>query len=103
MAVVLKPKRSEVASSVPVANDLAVGEIAVNTADKVVYTKTSAGNILQIANYALSDPSLIFPTGDLGDLDASQVDAFGQTLGTSFDSLDTPNGSLSTQDLGALS
>jgi len=103
MAVIIKPKRSETASSTPTTSDLAVGEIAVNTADKVVYTKTSAGNILQIANYALSDPSLIFPTGDLGDLDASQVDAFGQTLGTSFDSLDTPNGSLSTQDLGALS
>ena len=34
MSTVIKVKRSETASSVPTTSDLAVGEIAVNTADK---------------------------------------------------------------------
>ena len=101
MAVIIKPKRSETASSSPTTSDLAVGEIAVNTADKVVYTKTSSGNIVQVANFAQSDPSLTFPTGDLGGLTSSS-DAFGQGLEPTFDSLDTPNGTLTTQDLGAI-
>jgi len=101
MAVIIKPKRSETALSSPTTSDLAVGEIAVNTADKVVYTKTSSGNIVQVANFAQSDPSQTFPTGDLGSLSSSS-DAFGQTLTSTFDSLDTPNGTLTTQDLGAI-
>jgi hypothetical protein len=102
MAVILKPKRSETASSAPTTSDLAVGEIAINTADRAVYTKTSSGNVVQIANFAEADPSLVFPTGDLGNLSSSQ-DSFGQTLVATFDSLDTPNGTLTTQDLGTLS
>jgi len=102
MAVIIKPKRSEDSGSTPTASDLAVGEIAVNTTDKTIYTKNSSGNVVKIANYAEADPTLVFPTGDLGGLTSSQ-DAFGQVIGTTFDSLDTPNGTLTTQDLGALS
>lgn len=102
MAIVIKPKRSETASSAPTTSDLAVGELAVNTADKVIYTKSSSGNIIQLANFAVADPSLTFPTGDLGDLSSLNTDSFGQTIGSSFDSLDTPPGTLTTQDLGAL-
>jgi len=102
MAIVIKPKRSETASSAPTTSDLAVGELAVNTADKVIYTKSSSGNIIELANFAVADPSLTFPTGDLGDLSSLNTDSFGQTIGSSFDSLDTPSGTLTTQDLGAL-
>jgi len=48
MAVVLKPKRSETSSSVPTTSDLAVGEIAINTADKKLYIRDSANNIKSI-------------------------------------------------------
>jgi len=34
MAIVLKPKKSETASSVPTTSDLAVGEICMNVADQ---------------------------------------------------------------------
>lgn len=102
MTFILKLKRSETAGSSPTANDLEVGEVAMNTVDQTLFTKTSAGNIVTIANYSLSDPSLTFPTGDLGAL-SSSTDAFGQSLTREFDSLDTPNGTLSTQDLGTLS
>jgi len=101
MAIIIKPKRSEV-SGAPTSEDLEVGEIAINTTDKAIFTKSVNGTIIKIANYAESDPSVTFPTGDLGDLSSAQ-DAFGQDLVSTFDSLDTPNGNLTTQDLGALS
>jgi len=101
MAVIIKPKRSEDSGSIPTTGDLEVGEIAVNTTDKTIYTKTTSGNVIKIANYAEADPSLVFPTGDLGGLSSSS-DAFGQTLVSTFDSLDTPTGNLTTQDLGAI-
>ena len=46
MATVIKPKRSEVALSVPAAGSLAVGEIAMNVTDGKFYTKTS-GNVVK--------------------------------------------------------
>ena len=46
MATVIKPKRSEVSLSVPAANSLAVGEIAMNVTDGKFYTKTS-GNVVK--------------------------------------------------------
>jgi hypothetical protein len=102
MAITIKVKRSETSSALPTASDLAVGEIAMNTADRILYTKDSAGNIIKLSNYAVSDPSLVFPTGDLGGLSGSN-DAFGQSLVANFDNLDTPNGQLTTEDLGDLS
>jgi len=46
MATVIKPKRSETALSIPAANALAVGELAVNVTDGKFYTKTS-GNVVK--------------------------------------------------------
>ena len=46
MATVIKPKRSETALSIPAANALAVGELAVNITDGKFYTKTT-GNIVK--------------------------------------------------------
>ena len=45
MAIVLKPKRSETASSAPTTSDIEVGEIAINTADKKLYIRDSSDNI----------------------------------------------------------
>ncbi len=39
MATKIQLKRSSTASDVPVAGDLAVGEVAVNTADGTLFTK----------------------------------------------------------------
>ena len=46
MSTVFKPKRSEVAASVPTTGQLEVGEIALNITDGKFYTKTS-GNIVK--------------------------------------------------------
>lgn len=50
MATVIKLKKSETASSVPTTSDLAVGEVAVNTADKKIYIRDSSNNIVEVAN-----------------------------------------------------
>jgi len=46
MATVIKPKRSETGSSVPSTSNLAVGEMAVNTADQKIYVRDSSDNIV---------------------------------------------------------
>jgi DNA-binding beta-propeller fold protein YncE len=50
MATVIKLKKSETASSVPTTSNLAVGEVAVNTADQKVYVRDSSDNIVVVAN-----------------------------------------------------
>ncbi len=50
MATVIKLKKSETSSSVPTTSDLAVGEVAVNTADKKIYIRDSGNNIVEVAN-----------------------------------------------------
>ena len=46
MTTVLKPKRSEVAASIPTTGQLEVGEIALNITDGKFFTKTS-GNVVK--------------------------------------------------------
>ena len=41
-------KRSTVAGKVPLSSDLDIGELAVNTADKKLYTKHSNNAVVQI-------------------------------------------------------
>ena len=50
MPIVIKPKRSETASSIPSTSDLAVGELGMNTADQKMYTKNSSNVIVEVAN-----------------------------------------------------
>tara|TARA_B100000085_G_C18554711_1_gene517268 strand:- start:442 stop:648 length:207 start_codon:yes stop_codon:yes gene_type:complete len=50
VATVIKLKKSETSSSVPTTSDLAVGEVAVNTADKKIYIRDSGNNIVEVAN-----------------------------------------------------
>ena len=48
MPTVIKPKRSETALSIPAANSLAVGELAMNVTDGKFYTKTSGGVVKEM-------------------------------------------------------
>ena len=58
MAVILKPKRSETASSVPTTTDIEVGEIAINTADRKLYVRDSNDDIQAIGGgVAVNDGS----------------------------------------------
>lgn len=42
------PKRSSVAAKVPLATDLSVGELAVNLADGLIFTKNASGTVIQL-------------------------------------------------------
>ena len=46
MTTIIKPKRSEVAASVPTTSDLSTGEIAINSTDGKMYIKDS-GNVIR--------------------------------------------------------
>ena len=48
MPTVIKPKRSETASSIPSGGSLEVGEIAMNVTDGKFYTKTSGGVVKEM-------------------------------------------------------
>ena len=49
MANTIQQKRSSVSGKVPTSANLAVGEIAINFADKLIYTKNTTGNVIVIA------------------------------------------------------
>jgi len=49
MATTIIHKKSSVASSIPAAGDLEPGEIAVNLADKKLYSKTTGGTVIELA------------------------------------------------------
>ena len=58
MVAVLKPKKSETASSVPTTGDLAVGEICVNVTDRKIYTRKSDDSIVVIASTTAAGATL---------------------------------------------
>lgn len=111
MAVVIKIKKSETASDAPTTSDLAVGEVALNTADKKIYVRDSNDSIINVSNYTEADQSLIFPTGDYGSVaNALSTDAFGQLVDQIYDlkgdytSVNpTIKMRVATEDLGAFS
>jgi hypothetical protein len=49
MANNIQHKRSSVAGKIPTSANLAVGEIAINFSDKLIYTKNTSGNVIVIA------------------------------------------------------
>lgn len=117
MASVIKIKRSETASALPTTTHLAVGEVALNTADQKIYVRDSNDNIVVVANYSTgitqedldrlaaleaATATIVFPTGDYGNLTALTQDAFGQAISASFDCLTTPAGAVGEKDLGVL-
>ena len=50
MAHVIKPKRSETATSVPQSSDLETHEIAMNVTDGKIYTKAANGSIVTVGS-----------------------------------------------------
>jgi hypothetical protein len=67
MATVVQLKRSETTGVIPTANDIAVGELAVNLADGALYTKRTDGAIIEIG-VSEQVPVFFADEVDLGDL-----------------------------------
>ena len=55
MASVIKLKRSSSAGAIPTASDLEVGEIALNLADGVIYSKDASSNVIRIGEAQLAN------------------------------------------------
>jgi len=64
MASNIKFKRSSVAGKVPTSGQLPVGELAINTADGIVYTQKDDGSIVPIAGAGSSVRNFIFVSKD---------------------------------------
>jgi len=102
MATVIKLKKSETASDAPTTSDLVAGEVALNTADQILYVRDSSNNIVKVSNFSEADQSLVFPTGDYGSVaDSLSTDAFGQQLDKSFDCNTSIKFRLQEVDLGS--
>jgi hypothetical protein len=52
MATTIKIKNSSTTGSVPVAGDLVQGELAVNLADRKIFSKTSGGTVVELSGGA---------------------------------------------------
>ena len=50
-------KKSTVVGKVPLPTDLGIGELAVNTADKKLYTKHSNGSVVLIGTFITISPT----------------------------------------------
>lgn len=72
MTMVLKPKRRETTGA-PSADDLAVGELAINLADGTLYSKNSSNVVVQLKSFE-ADLFSMPDSLDLGDL-TSQTDS----------------------------
>ena len=55
MATVIKLKKSETASDAPTTSDLVAGEVAINTADQILYVRDSGGSIVKVSNFSLNN------------------------------------------------
>lgn len=75
MANVIIPKRSSVASKVPLSTDLQVGEIAVNLADAKIFSKNAAGTVITLGG--TSSTQIVFTGFDGG---TATTTAFDLTL-----------------------
>jgi len=74
MATKIIHKKSSTASSVPAAGSLEPGEIAVNLADKKLYTKTTGGTVIELAD---GDKLAGIEAGATADQTKADIDALG--------------------------
>jgi len=60
MATQIIPKKSSVLGKIPVAGDLAVGELVQNLADHCLYSKDASGNVFRIGTRPVPDKVEVF-------------------------------------------
>lgn len=100
-------KKSSQSDAVPTAGDLFVGELAVNVADKRLYTKDSAGGVVEIGTNPTSITAGSITTETLNattSITSADITSSGLTVsGLSYPDVDGTNGQvLTTNGSGAL-
>jgi len=58
MSNIIKPKRSSIVGKVPTANDMEVGEIALNMADGILYFKNNLNEVKPVVGVSMPIDSL---------------------------------------------
>ena len=66
MGTIVQIKRSETANAIPSVGDIAVGELAVNLADGILYSKKTDGSIIEIGSSNLPDEYYLSSNQDFG-------------------------------------
>lgn len=92
MSNTLQQKRSSVAGKQPLASDLEVGELAINLADKLIFTKDGGGTIIQLGGGGATTNALVknpvagvsqaITIADAADTGLTITPAVGQTADT---------------------
>ena len=77
MATTIIHKKSSVVGRVPLASDLEVGELALNLADKKIYTKQVGGDVIELTSTGLQT--------SLGSWSLGSADAAGWAINESSD------------------
>lgn len=87
MGTKIQLKRTSVPGKVPLSSDIDVGELAINLADKLIYSKDASGSVFPISSGSanVNITTSVYPIGDYGTLSASSTDAFGVTTNYTFD------------------
>ena len=103
MANIFKPKRSSTSSSVPTTGDLTDGELAVNSADKIIYLR-DGGSIVEVANSTSitneADNRVLTATGTAGTINGEANLTFdGSALTVTGDTNVTGNLAVDTNTL----
>jgi hypothetical protein len=74
MGTVVQLKRSETTGSIPAAGDIAVGELAINLADGLLYSKKTDGSIIEVGT--TETPVFFSNSVDLGLLESSSATSY---------------------------
>lgn len=108
---VFKIKRSSVPGKVPLSTELEIGELAINLADELLFSKNTSNTVFAIGG-STSNTSLetilltlfSFPSGDYELISESMISEFGENITVEYDLKTTfPSGSgVLVQDLGVL-
>jgi len=88
MATKIIHKKSSVAGSVPLASDLQPGELAINLADQILYTKDTSGNVIEMGiinlnegEFFIGDSNNESSTANFNDAVDARVTALAIALG----------------------
>ncbi len=74
MGTVIQLKRSETTGDIPTAGDIAVGELAINLADGLLYSKKTDGSIIEVGT--TETPVFFSNSVDLGLLDSASPTSY---------------------------
>lgn len=74
MGTVVQLKRSETTGAIPTVSDIAVGELAINLADGLLYSKKTDGSIIEVGT--TETPVFFSESVDLGLLDSASASAY---------------------------